>query len=74
MGAMSDLEPSRSRMPRRAREERAYRLVLATGGFGAIAVIGFILALAGVIGAWIPLISAVLSVVCGLLFMRSVQR
>jgi hypothetical protein len=71
---MSELEPSRSRMPRRAREERAYRLVLASGAFGAIAVIGFILALAGVIGAGIPLISAVLSVVCGLLFMRSVRR
>lgn len=61
-------------MPRRAREERAYRLVLATGGFGAIAVIGFILAIAGVIGAGIPLVAAVLSVVCGLLFMRSVRR
>jgi hypothetical protein len=71
---MSELEPSRSRVPRRAREERAFRLVLAAGAFGAIALIGFILAIAGVIGAGIPLISAVLSVVCGLLFMRTVRR
>ena len=71
---MSELEPSRSRLPRRAREDRAYKLVLATGAFGAIAVIGFILALADVIGAGIPLIAAVLSVVCGLLFMRAVRR
>ena len=74
MGSMSDLEPSRSRLPRRAREERAYRLVLATGVFGAIAVIGFILAIAGVIGSGIPLIAAVLAVICGLVFMRSVRR
>jgi hypothetical protein len=74
MGSMSELEPSRSRLPRRAREDRAFRLVLATGAFGAIAVIGFILALADVIGAGIPLIAAVLSVVCGLLFMRTVRR
>lgn len=71
---MSELEPRRSRLPRRAREDRAYRLVLATGAFGAIAVIGFILALVGVIGAGIPVVSAVLAVVCGLLFMRSVRR
>jgi hypothetical protein len=71
---MSELEPKRSRLPRRAREERAYRLVLATAGFGAVAVIGFILAIADVIGAGIPLIAAVLSVVCGLLFTRAVRR
>jgi fatty acid desaturase len=74
MTPMSELEPSRSRVPRRVREERAYRLVLATGAFGAIAVIGFILAIAGVIGSGIPLIAAVLAVVCGLLLMRSVRR
>jgi hypothetical protein len=71
---MSDLEPSRPRLPRRAREERAYRLVLATAAFGAIAVVGFILAIADVIGAGIPLIAAVISVVCGLVFMRAVRR
>jgi hypothetical protein len=71
---MSELEPSRSRLPRRAREERAFRLVLASGAFGVIALVGFILAIAGVIGAGIPLIAAVLSVVCGLLFMRAVRR
>jgi hypothetical protein len=71
---MSELEPSRSRAPRRAREERAYRLVLATAGFGALAVIGIVLAIADVIGAGIPLIAAVVAIVCGVLFMRTVRR
>jgi hypothetical protein len=74
MGSMSELEPSRSRLPRRVREERAYRLVLATAGFGAVAVIGIVLAIAGVIGAGIPLIAAVIAAVCGVLFMRTVRR
>jgi hypothetical protein len=74
MAPMSELEPSRSRVPRRVREERAYRLVLATAGFGAVAVIGIALAIAGVIGAGIPLIAAVIAVVCGVLFMRTVRR
>jgi hypothetical protein len=74
MQCMSELEPRGSRVPRRAREERAFRLVLATAGFGGLAVIGFVLALADVMGAGIPLIAAVLSVVCGLLLMRTVRR
>ena len=74
MQAMSELEPSRSRVPRRVREERAYRLVLATAGFGAVAVIGIVLAIAGVISAGIPLIAAVIAAVCGVLFMRTVRR
>ncbi len=69
---MSDLERSRTRVPRRAREQRAYRLVLATGGFGALAVIGFVLAIAGVIGLGLPFVAAAIAAVCGLLFRRTV--
>jgi CHASE2 domain-containing sensor protein len=68
---MSEMEPSRSRMPRRAREERAYRLVVATGVFGAVAVVGLVLAIVGVIGGWLPFVAAVIAVVCGLLFRRT---
>jgi hypothetical protein len=71
---MSELEPSRSRLPRRTREERAYRLVIATGALGVVAVVGLILAIAGVIGVGIPFLAAVLAVVCGLLFRRAVGR
>lgn len=70
---MSELEPSGSQLPRRAREQRAYRLVLATGTLSVVAVVGFILAIVGVIGIGIPLLAAVLAVVCGLLFRRTVS-
>jgi hypothetical protein len=69
---MSDLQRRPSRAPRRTREQRAYRLVVAGGTFTAIAVIGFILAIAGVLGWGIPFIAAVLAVVCVLLFRRTV--
>ncbi|MFN2616927.1 MAG: hypothetical protein ABR581_07350 [Thermoleophilaceae bacterium] len=70
---MSDLQRSGPRLPRSQRERRAYRLVVATGVFGAIAVVGFVLAIAGVIGAGIPFIAAVVAVVTGLLFRRTVR-
>jgi hypothetical protein len=69
---MSDLERSPSRVPRSQREARAYRLVLAGGTLGAVAVVGFVLAIAGVIGLGIPFIAAVLAVVCALLFRRTI--
>jgi len=69
---MSDLERSGSRLPRRTREQRAYRLVVAGGVAAAVAVVGFVLAIAGVLGWGIPFIAAVIAVVCGLLFRRAV--
>jgi putative flippase GtrA len=71
---MSDLERSGSRVPRRSREQRAYRLVVAGGVAAAVAVVGFVLAIAGVLGWGIPFIAAVIAVVCGLLFRRAVGR
>ncbi len=70
---MSDLERRPSRLPRRSREERAYRLVLAGGAFGLVAVVGFVLAIAGVLGWGLPIIAAALALVCGLLFRRTVS-
>jgi hypothetical protein len=69
---MSDLERRPSRVPRRTREQRAYRLVMAGGAFGVVAVVGFVLAIAGVWGWGIPFLALVLAVVCGLLFRRAV--
>ena len=71
---MSDLERSRPRVPRKSREERAYRLVVAGGVLGTVAVVGFVLAIAGVIGLGIPFIAAVLAVACVLLFRSTVRR
>ena len=71
---MSDLERSRSRVPRKSREERAYRLVVAGGVLGTVAVAGFVLAIAGVITLAIPFIAAVLAALCVVLFRRTVGR
>jgi putative flippase GtrA len=71
---MSGLEPSRSRLPRRQREDRAYKLVLATGGFGVLAAVGILLAIAGVLGWGLPLLAAAIAIVCGLMFRRTVSR
>src|SRR3954469_24240716 len=71
---MSGLEPSRPRTPRRTREQRAYRLVMTGGAFGVVAVVGLVLAIAGVLGWGIPLIAAVVAIVCFMLFRRAFGR
>jgi hypothetical protein len=73
MCAMSGLEPSRSRLPRRQREDRAYKLVVATGGFGTLAVVGFALAIFGVIGWGLPFIATIIAVICFVLFRRTIR-
>ena len=51
---MSDLVPgSGGRLSRSQREQRAYRLVLASGGAAAVAVVGLVLAIVGVVGFWL---------------------
>ena len=72
---MGDLAPrTGGSLSRRAREQRAYRLVLAGGAAGLVAVVGFVLAVVGVTGYAIPLIAAVVAVICALLFRRTVSR
>lgn len=73
MGGVSDLERSRTRVPRAQREQRAYRLVVTGGTLAVVAVVGFVLAIAGVIGAGWPLIAAVVAGICFLLFRRTVS-
>jgi fatty acid desaturase len=62
-----------SHLSRRQREQRAYRLVLATSVLGVIAVVGIVLAIAGAIGGGIPFLAAVLAVVCGLWLRRTLS-
>ena len=72
--AMSDLERrSGSRPSRRQREQRAYNLVVAGGVFGLVAVVTGLLALFTSFGWGIPILAAVLAVVCVLLFRRAVN-
>jgi putative flippase GtrA len=69
------LTPSSGGPPsRRDRESRAYRLVVVGGAAGAVAVVTFVLAIAGVMGFGIPFIAAIVALVCGLLFRRTVSR
>ena len=71
---MNSLEPrGGSRLSRRAREDRAYRLILATGALGTVAVVGLLLAFVGVIGAGIPIVAGILAAICGFLFRRTVS-
>jgi hypothetical protein len=71
---MSDLERrSGSRLSRRQREQRAYNLVLAGGALAVVFVVTAVLAIVGVMGWSIPILAAILAVVCGLLFRRTVR-
>lgn len=71
---MSDLERrSGSRPSRRARERRAYNLVVAGSVLGVIFVVGAILAILTSFSWTIPVIAAVLAVVCVVLFRRAIR-
>jgi ABC-type bacteriocin/lantibiotic exporter with double-glycine peptidase domain len=71
---MGDLSPRPGgRLSRRTREQRAYRLVLAGSAAGVIAVVGLVLAIAGVLSLGIPVLAAIVAVVCLLLFRRTVS-
>ena len=63
---MSDLTP------RRAREQRAYAMVLVGGGSGALAVVTFVLAVVGVVGFGLPVLLAIVAAVAYFLFRRQV--
>jgi hypothetical protein len=68
------LSPSSGGPPsRRSRERRAYQLALVGGAAGVIAVVGLILAAVGVLGFGVPFIAAIVAIVCGLLFRRTVS-
>jgi putative flippase GtrA len=71
---MGDLTP-RPRRPvsRRSREQRAYRLVVVGGGAGVVAVVTFVLAIAGVLGFGVPVIAAIVAAICLWLFRRVVS-
>ena len=72
-GPMSDITPRPDRTPRRTREDRAYNLVLAGGAAGVIAVVTFVLAIVGVMGFGIPVLAALVAILCGWMFRRTVR-
>ncbi len=71
---MSDLEPrSGRRLTRREREQRAYQLALAGGALGLAAVVGVVLAALDIIGFGLPIIAAIVAIVCYMMFRRIVS-
>jgi hypothetical protein len=71
---MSDLQPRPGgRLSRRQREQRAFALVVATGAFGVLAVVAFVLAVLGAVSfGWVVLL-ALLMALSGYGFRRSVS-
>ena len=69
---MADLERRGSYTPRRVREQRAYRLVVAGGVAGVVGVVGLVLAVAGVIEATLPIVALIVAALCAVGFSRTV--
>jgi hypothetical protein len=71
---MSEIAKRPTRTPRRVREKRANQLVLVGGVAGAVAVVGFVLALfTDVVGFGLPLLAAIVAVVCVVMFRRVIS-
>ena len=69
---MSDLERRPGARPtRKQREQRAYRLVLAGGAAGLVAVVGALLAIFTGFSWGIPILAAVVAVLCFVLLRRA---
>jgi len=72
---MSDLERRRgSGMSRRQREQRAYYLVLASGGLAVAAVVVLVLSILGIASFGLFIILAVLAAVAGYMLKRTLGR
>ena len=68
---MSNLDRRGSYTPRRAREQRAYRMVVVGGVAGGVGVVTLVLAIAGVIGATLPIIAFIIAALCVFGFLRT---
>jgi hypothetical protein len=71
---MSDLERrTGSRPSRRQREKRAYNLALVGGVAGLVVVVGALLAILTSFPWSVPVIAAIVAVLCAILFRRTVS-
>jgi hypothetical protein len=71
---MSDLEPRRrSGLSRKARQERAYTLTLATGGLAVLTIVLLVLAVVGVVGLGPAIVAALLTAGGGVLLRRTIN-
>ncbi len=71
---MADIQKRGSYTPRRARERRAFQLVVTGGVAGAVGVVSVVLAVAGVLGWTLPVVSIIVAVICAVLFRRAVGQ
>jgi putative flippase GtrA len=70
---VADIQKRGSYSPRRERERRAYQLVVTGGVAGAVGVVTLVLALVGVIGYTLPVVSIIVAVICAVMFRRMVN-
>jgi hypothetical protein len=70
---VADIQKRGSYTPRRARERRAYQLVMTGGVAGAVFVVSLILSIVGVIGATLPVVSLIVAIICLVMFRRLVS-
>jgi hypothetical protein len=68
---MANLQKRGDYTPRSQREKKAYRLVQVGGASGVAGVVTLVLAVAGVVGAEIPIILLLITVFCAWRFMRT---
>ncbi len=71
---MADIQKRGSYTPRRAREKRAYQLVVLGGVAGLVGVVGIVLAAIGTVGAGIPIVALIVAALCVVMFRRMVGR
>ncbi len=69
---MADIQKRGSYTPRRSREKRAYQLVVGGSVAGVVGVVGLVLAVAGTIGAGLPIIALIISAICLVMFRATV--
>ena len=65
---MANIEKRGGYTPRRARERRAYRLVVTGGVAGTVGVVTAVLAIAGVMSWGIPIVALIIAAVCVAMF------
>lgn len=68
---MSNLDRRGGYTPRRAREQRAYRLAVVGAGAGGLGVIGLVLSVVGVVSAGWPIVLLIVAALCAFGFMRT---
>ena len=71
---MAGLQKRGSYTPRRAREQRAYRLVQVGSGAAVVGVAGVVLTVAGIVGAWLPILAFIIAAVCIFMFRSVTSR